>query len=442
MKAIWIDRKPEAGTVYTFLNRSWSIVSTLVFIALVIYALSPELQGYYYTFLSLLVLLQLADMGFGSVLTQFCSHEWAHLRFDENGAVVGSPEAKARLASLVDIGFRWYGVAVMVFFVALGLGGDLFFATQAGSENIDWRLPWWLLAGFAAFCLLLVPVTSLLDASHQVALSQRNQLAANVVASFAGWATLGLGGGLYAVPVVFAGRAVLGHALNTLAARPLLRLRHGRDRASAIDWRREFWPQQWRIFASWTAGFLVFQSFTPIAFKLSGPVAAGQIGIMVQAFHAVNQLASARLTVDQPKMGALAAKGDLGGLRALVRLAIGRNILVSAILAAAAVALVYGIQAFAPAIGWRFGSLPAFTLFVLAAVLYQVSNVETAAVRFQKKEPFVTAVFVSAILVVLGNLLVAAYGDAAWMAVVFTAVSLFVLVPWVHAIYRRHMVPG
>lgn len=435
----WAGRMPEIGTVYTFINKAWSILSALVFIVLVIHTLTPELQGYYFTFLSLLILIHLADGGFGTVLTQFCSHEWAHLRFDENGAVTGSADAKSRLASLIKVGFRWYRGAVFVFFLVLGVGGHIFFATQPGSEFVDWQLPWWLLAGSAALCLLLVPVFSLLDASQQVALNQRNQLAANVVGSIAGWATLWFDGGLYAVPMVFAGRAILGHALNTVAARSLLRLRSTEFNGPQVDWRHEFWPQQWRIFASWTAGFFLFQSFALIAFKFSGPVAAGQIGIMVQAFHAVNQLASARLAVDQPRMGAMAAIGDMAGLRALVRRAITRNIMTAAPLALASVGAVIAVQRFDPEIGQRFGNLPAFILFVGVAVLYQVANVETAAIRFQKKEPFVTSSYVSAALVLLGNVTVTIHADASWMAAVFAAVSLFLLLPWVHIIYHRNM---
>ncbi len=429
----------ESGTLFAFLNRSWSIVSTLVFIWLVITQLTPQLQGFYYTFLSLLLLIQLADMGFGTVLTQFASHEWAHLGFDDRGDVVGPDQPKARFASLIRIAIKWYSLAAIIFSLVLGFGGHVFFSLQIDSRTVDWQAPWWILCAFAAAFLLLVPISSLLEATHQVAKCQRNQLVANVCGTIAGWTTLILGGELYAIPVLFALRAIIGHALNTAAALPILRL-WSRAHPSDRLWRAEFWPQQWRIWVSWMAGFMVFQSFTPIAFQLAGATVAGQIGIMVQAFHAVNQLSSARLVNDQPRMGVLAAHKDYNGLRRLVRTATKQNLLLATPLAATAICTVFAIKTYFPEIGARFGDVGSFTIFVLVAIPIQISNVETAAIRFQKREPFIPPTVVTALIILAGNLILTKTLDAHLMPIVFALASIVVLLPWVHVVYLRNMV--
>lgn len=425
--------------MFSFLNRAWSIVSTLGFIAIVVLWLSPELQGFYFTFISLLVLLQVADMGFGFVLAQFASHEWADLQLGKDGRVSGAPRAMARLGSLVRIGLRWYTAAGVVFFLVLGFGGDWFFSVSPDATTVDWRTPWWLLSTFAALYLLVVPVQGILEGCGQVVTSQRNQLTANVVATMTGWLVLLLGGELYAIAALFAVRTIVGHGLNTWAARPILRLARFLDGDHVVRWKGEFWPQQWRIWVSWLCGFFVFQSFAPIAFQIDGAIAAGQIGVMVQAFHAVNQLASARLSADQPRMGGYAARRDFTGLSQLVRRGTIFNLIAAIVLAVAAICTVYAIKVTFPDIGNRFGTMLGFVLFVVTAIPLQFSNTQTAAVRFQKKEPFVGLNFFCAAIMFAGCVIVGGIFGAEYMALVFFVVSVAVLIPGVWYIYRRNM---
>ena len=429
----------DKGMLFSFLNRAWSIVSTLGFIGIVVVWLSPELQGFYFTFISLLILLQVADMGFGIVLVQFASHEWANLEFDKDGAVVGDPTAKQRLGSLVGLALRWYSAAVIVFFIVLGAGGHWFFSASPDAAKVDWLAPWWLLSFFAALWLLVIPVTGLLEGCGQVARSQRNQLVANVLASITGWLVLLAGGELFSIAAMFAVRAAGGHILNTTAAWPILGLWRQSGGEHVIEWRARFWPQQWRIWLSWLAGFIVFQSFAPIAFQLDGAVAAGQIGVMVQAFHAVNQLASSRLTVLQPQMGIFASKGDLASVRQLVRSGVWQNTLAAAVLAAMAIALVYLLKLWIPEIGTRLGPTLNFAVFVITAIPLQLTNVETAAIRFQIKEPFLLAIWVCAGLTLSGSIFVTQYWSSQEMSLIFMGVTVLVLAPWVHKVYAAHM---
>lgn len=438
VRSLLVRLRSERGMLFAFLNRAWSIISTLGFIAIVVLWLSPELQGFYFTFISLMVLLQVADMGFGIVLAQFASHEWADLRLDGRN-VSGQPRAMARLGSLVRIGLRWYVAAAGLFFLVLGFGGDWFFSVSPDAQGVAWRTPWWLLSVFASLYLLVVPVQCILEGCGQVVTSQRNQLIANVIATITGWVVLLLGGELFAIAALFAVRTCAGHVLNTWAAMPILRLCRTFDGENVIRWKREFWPQQWRIWISWLCGFFVFQSFAPIAFQVEGAVVAGQIGVMVQAFHAVNQLASARLSADQPRMGVFAARRDFAGLRQLVRQGTKINLIAAIGLALAAIGCVYAIKQILPDIGARLGTMFGFALFVATAIPLQFSNTQTAAVRFQKKEPFVALNVVCAMLMIVGCIIVAGGFGAEYMALVFIFVSVAILIPGVWYIYRRNM---
>ena len=51
--------------------------------------LTPEVQGFWYTFISLAALSVLADLGFSNIILQFSAHEFAFLRFKANMTLEG-----------------------------------------------------------------------------------------------------------------------------------------------------------------------------------------------------------------------------------------------------------------------------------------------------------------------------------------------------------------
>ena len=101
---------------------------------------------------------------------------------------------------------------------------------------------------------------------------------------------------------------------------------------------------------------------------------------------------------------------------------------------------VFAIKAYFPEIGARFGDVGGFSIFVLVAIPFQISNVETAAIRFQKREPFIPSIVVTALIILAGNLILTKTLGAHLMPIVFALASIVVLLPWVHVVYLRNMV--
>ena len=429
----------ETAALYAFAAQAWAAASGLVLLLLATSQLTPSQQGYFFTFSSLLLVQSLIDVGFAVVLTQFVSHEWAHLRL-EGGRVVGDDRAAPRLASLLRLGLRWYGVVAVALLVGLGVGGHLFFTLSPYADAaVDWTAPWWTLCGATALAALAVPLSASLEGTGQVAANQRSLLLANVMAGLAAWLALLLGAHLWSVVVLVGVRALLAHAQLIPAAWPLLRLTRELPEGPSVGWRTEFWPQQWRIAASWAAGLLMFQSFVPIAFQVQGPVLAGQVGVLTQAFRAVNQLGSAWLTAAQPEMGHLAALGRADDLRTLVRTTVQRCVATAAVIALSAFAFIAVLEVARPRYAERFGDLLSVATFVGIAVALQLSNVETAAIRFQKSEPFVMVSWIAAVALVVSNVLLGYAFGTRGIGLGFMAVTLCLLIPWVHNIYQRDM---
>ena len=116
------------------------------------------------------------------------------------------------------------------------------------------------------------------------------------------------------------------HAINLLVAASWLIGRHRRlfanlihDRTAgvALNWCHEVWPFQWRIAASWSAGYMGSHSITLILFERLGPIEAGKFGFTLTALSAVAGAASAWLSTKAPRFGQLVAQGNHRELDAL-----------------------------------------------------------------------------------------------------------------------------
>jgi hypothetical protein len=159
----------DRAVFFAIIGRVWAIFSGLLTSYLVIKFFSPTIQGYYYTFLSLLAFQVFAELGLGVVISTFASHEWEKLALNNDGNVVGSRSAKSRLISLGRFSAQWYLVASIFTTLALTLGGFIFFGLTSGKDELIWAGPWIATCIITGLNLYFVPILSLLEGCNQVA---------------------------------------------------------------------------------------------------------------------------------------------------------------------------------------------------------------------------------------------------------------------------------
>jgi hypothetical protein len=75
-----------------------------------------------------------------------------------------------------------------------------------------------------------------------------------------------------------------------------------------ISWRKEVWGFQWRIAGTWMFRYFLEAGISPLAFQLSGPVVAGQVGMSFQMVRTIGGLANSWTATKIPFWGTLAAK--------------------------------------------------------------------------------------------------------------------------------------
>jgi O-antigen/teichoic acid export membrane protein len=404
----------DRAVFFTLLARGWSIGAGLLTIYFVSRFLTPELQGYYYTFYSLIALQIFVELGLSFAIVQFASHEMAKLSWTPEGTVSGNLQSKRRLQSLVQFALIWFGVAAVLMVAVLVPGGIYFFGVELseGSSVSSIGVPWSLLVIFAAANLVITAAVAVLEGCGKVAQVAIFRLWQSVFSFGAVWIVLSLDGQLYALAVNSLLAVLIGLIWLSVKYWVFFNdLFSYRTSLPGMNWRSEIWPFQWRIAVSWMSGYLVFQLFTPLLFATQGPVVAGQMGMSMQIFSALNSGAMAWIFTKVPVYGQLIAKHQRQELDALFFRGLAQSF----------VLLFVGIILGGLAIWylWKTGSsysqrvLSPSLMFVLAITCLgnHIVFAEAAYLRAHKEEPFMyLSLFNGLFTALLALLLIPFYG--------------------------------
>jgi hypothetical protein len=415
--------------------RIWSVLFGPITVAVIATRLTPEEQGYYFTFTSILAVQVLFELGFTPVIQQFASHERAFLEWQPDGTIAGNGVEKARLAALVQTAFRWYAFASIIFSIVLLTAGTLFFSMSAGGVA-RWQGPWIAIAVAAGVTLLLSPVMATLEGCGAVAEVARMRteqvVAGNVIAC-----VLLLAGAKLWAPAA----AAIGSFL--FVAVHLVRRWHSffddllRTERGSISWREEVWPFQWRTALSWASGYLMFQSFTPLLFLFDGPAAAGRMGMTLTIVNLLLSISMAWLATKRPMMGMRVARRQYAELDALFFPAMARA---AAVMMAGSVAFI-GAAALLQFLRhpWRDRLLEPAPLLLLtgALVATQLFWSLSAYMRAHKQEAFLGVRLTSAVLVLASAWFLGRSWGATGMMAGFFAVTLVVSLGGGTAIFLR-----
>jgi hypothetical protein len=403
---------------------------------------TPELQGYYYTFNTLLAMQVFIELGLGYVIMQFASHEWAQLRLDGHGRIVGDPQALSKLVSLGQFAIRWYIVGGGLTAVGLGIAGWLFFS-YSPQIVLAWTAPWLVLCLLTGLNLCLLPLWSLLEGCNQVAQVYAYRLGQGILGSLFAWSAIWLGAGLWTGAIAAAVTLVWALLCLCLRYRQFFYQFCAAVPGPRLIWRSEIWPLQWRIALSWLSGYLSFALFTPIAFQLHGPVIAGQIGMTWTLTSGLSAVAATWVVTKAPQFGAFVAGKKYADLD---RLALRLGIAAVGVACCGAIAiegLVYFLYTLHHPLATRLLPPLPTGLFLLATVLLQISYTQSTYLRAHKQEPMLGLSVLTGLLIGLSTVVLGKYYGAMGMAVGYLAVVTLVALPlgtviWYHCRAEWH----
>jgi O-antigen/teichoic acid export membrane protein len=428
---------------FGLLAKIWNLCTGPVTALLIVAKFSPEVQGYYYTFGTILALQVFVEMGLGVVVQQFASHEWSHLNLDKEGRIVGAGDALSRLVSIANVAFKWYAVGAIAITLGLSVGGYIFFASSP-QVYVAWSAPWFFLALLTGINVLLVPVWSFLEGCNQVTNLYTYRFVQGMITSICVWVAILLGAELWAATVL--------SVVTLLCALVFLKRKYfiffktllfTRPSGPRISWRAHMLPMQWRIALSWISGYFVFSLFTPVLFKFSGPVVAGQFGMTWAVVGLVGTISGSWLSPRVPQLAMLIAQKKYNELDCLfwklMKIVISVNIIIALLIWLS----IYFLNTLNHPVATRFAFrllAPLPTGLLLAAQVLIYSAVPFSLyMRAHKEEPIMYLAVLAAIMIGLSTVILGKYYSATGMAFGYLVVNMIIM-PFVFLIWHRRRI--
>lgn len=379
----------DRAIAYTLIGRGWSLIAGPVTIVLIARFLGPEEQGFYYTFGSVIALNIFFELGLTYVLLQFASHEKAYLEWTTGGTLSGSEVAELRLAALLKLAMRWYGVAAVLVLLLVLPAGLLFFSQNSLNSLIAWQTAWIWLVTVSALNLLVAPLFAILEGCDKISQIASMRVSQSVLSSLGLWLTLLCHGGLFASPVFQTLNLTFGLVWLLSRYRRFFRSLLQTDVTRApFHWRTEVWPFQWRIALSWLSGYFIFHLFNPVLFASHGPVVAGQMGMSLTLCGALGGASMAWMSTKASRFGVLVATRQWQALDTLFLKALRQSLVVLVVSSVVIYVCISLLNYIDHPISRRVLNPIPFALLLLAAMMNHVVFCEAQYLRTHKAEPF------------------------------------------------------
>lgn len=380
---------------FLLLGRAWVLISGPVTLVLMASHFTPEVQGFYYTFSSVLALRAFFELALTFAIVSNVSHQWAHLSLSLGGRIEGNREALGRLIIIGRFVFTWYAVAGVAFAIVVGCIGWRFFSLPHAS-SVAWHGPWVAVVGICALQFLTIPAFAILEGCNQIARLSYYRLLQAVGTAVLIWIALIGGASLWV--------SVLSAALSLLADLSVIFLRYRRFFAHfltrvtdvSFHWYTEIWPMQWRLGIQSLVAYFAFHFSSPVIFHYAGPVEAGRLGMGIALATALGTSAYAWMQANVPSFGMLIARGDFTELDRQAR----RLFFVSsAFIVTGAVVLftvVMMLRYFRIPLAARLCDPLPFAILLGNVVLMHASQCQSAYLRAHRREPWLfSSVFAS-----------------------------------------------
>ncbi|AAY94324.1 hypothetical protein D3X12_31155 [Pseudomonas protegens] len=419
---------------HTAINQIWRLFSGPLLLVLLPLYLTPEAQGYWYTFVSLAALAIFADMGFSAILLLFSAHEFAHLNFRSDKTITGDEYHLIRLATLLRFSAKWSSLmALIVFPIVLIIGYTIL---NARDTTTDWKLAWLIYGAASVFVFINSMVLSFIEGCNSVGDVQKIRFHISVVTFITTLILLVTGASLYALSLSLLAGALAGTALITFHYNRMLYQLYQKATGESHPWMREIMPLIWRFAISWISGYFIFSIFTPLAFHYYGTIDAGKVGLSIAVCLAIFSIANIWITIITPRMNIYVAQKEYVKLNS----DFNKHALL------AIMTYILGITALYIALSFFQDYLPildrllptaSFLIIALAYLAQLTINSMAVYMRAQKKEPLVAVSVFNGIYVSITTALIAIYLPFEYFFLGFLSAYLIVL-PWVYYLFIRH----
>lgn len=433
MRGTEVNRAVVYGIATNFFRMMMGPVTMLLIAA----HFSQELQGFYYTFGSVLAMQYFVELSLGNVIVQFASHEWSNLSLSVEGQIVGDPNAHSRLVNLGRLVFQWYLIGGVLSTIGLSLAGYIIFSEKS-YPGISWMAPWFVLCLLNGIKFFLIPAWSLLEGCNQVNRVYAYRMNLAIFSALATWMAIAGGTGLWSL--------VLSTAVGILWSGIFLVRRYRRFFRSffhhpvgpRIGWRDEIWPMQWRLALASIGGYFIAFFFTPVLFHYHGAAVAGQMGMTWALVSTLAAVATLWTATRVPVFGMLIAKKKYQELDRLFFRVTTFSILILCFGALAIWLFTELLNLFKYPLATRLLPPLPTALLLIGQVAMSSTNPLSHYLRAHRREPYLGLSLISGLLIGLMVWWLGSRFGALGAAVAYMAVSTFVTLPYAVIVWHRY----
>lgn len=443
----------DKAIVYVLASKGWNILSGVCILLLISKFLTVEQQGYYFTFSSILGMQVLFELGFGSIIIQFISHEAPNLKFSRvNGAlsVSGDNIFLFRFFSIIRLSMKWYFiVGLLMLFVVLP-AGIVFFSSKLSvllnlplffvSES-EWLFPWLTLVFCAIFALTVTPVLSIAEGCGYVAEVARVRLIQSIFNALIALSLLVSDYSLYSVASSLFSLFIVGgwwgYKNFYLIICSAFKLENKSN--SFFSWRKEMLPVQWRIAVSWLSGFFIYQLFNPVAFKVYGPEFAGRLGMSITVCNMLLNLSISWIMTKVPRFGNLISTGQRDEVLSLYKNAFNKSLIFLCILIFLGIVLIFVCEYIGLFFVKRVLSPWVFICMLMTVLGNHIVICQATFVRSHKRELYMVHSLLSAMLSTF-LLALSPFITSNSLVIGYSLIIFLFAVPYGFYIYRKFVV--
>lgn len=423
--------------LYTLVYRGWNIFAGALVVFIVPYFFSGSVQGYYFTFSSLVASQVFFELGLNYVITQIIAHEAINVSVDTRGGIYGEERSVDRIISLLALVKKWYLIISILFLLIVSACGFSFFYDKGDLPLQTWAPAWFFHVFFTSVNLFISPYFSILDGLGKVANSAKIRLLQSLVSylAFAVLAVMGMG--LYSVVAISFGSSIIG--LTWLLLRyPSLFFKAKNTISHYISWRHEIFPFQWKIAISWISGYFIFQLFNPLMFAHQGPVVAGQMGLSMSVFSTLLGLAMGWVTAKSPVFAGFISSGDRRRAVNLFSDVLLKSSILNIILGGGFVVFVIALNFFDFKITSRLLPVMDLILILCTTVINQLIFSMAAYMRAHKEEPMLLNSVCVALITIISLYFTSFYG-ATTVLIFYLALLALLALPWTYLLFKRYL---
>jgi hypothetical protein len=426
---------PSKSLLFILTQRIWQGVGGVLTIFLIAHTLSPDQQGWFYTFVSIASLYTLFEMGLSAALIQVAAHLFIKLRWLPQGGVAGK-NAKM-FTSFLSTSVKTYFKFACLFLGVAFLVGYFVFIQKGGStvEGRVWLWPWIALLIGTALNMMALPFFAVIEGSGEISEVYSVRLFQGLIGSIFCWLVLMSGGDLWAASMV----PILGAMISFIwiyKKRPqLFKIALLKEAGKKFNWSKEIWPLQWRLGINWISLFLMSQLSTPILFYFQNSTIAGQMGLSLTIAHMLGILSQSWITRRVPHMSQAAAKKEWHILDDLFKKDFVRSMCVF-LLGVFLIMIVHGVISqtiYANRVleFWPFLGLLIFSFF------YYINIALAIQLRSYRKEPLVWVSSAGGLLILIATAIAAKYLSVNEVVLVMLATQVFLISPLSITIWRN-----